>query len=35
MIANGKKMRRIFLNLRVWKKNQEEDGDMFIPAESE
>jgi hypothetical protein len=32
MITNGKKMRRIFLNLRAWKKNQEEDGYTFIPA---
>ena len=33
MITNGKKMRRIFLNLGIWKKTQEEDGGTFIPAE--
>jgi len=32
MITKGKKMRRIFLNLGIWKKIQEEDGYTFIPA---
>jgi hypothetical protein len=34
MITDGKKMRRIFLNLGIWKKIQEENEDTFIPAGS-